>query len=360
MLRLKKYISSNLEARIGFIVYRYRFLFVYTVIGVLSLFAEIMIFRWLLFINLNEVPSYLIAFAFSIFFAYWFNVRLNFKVPIAKRNRAILYFFAISLCSGLANLSLRIYLNKFGWSYEQSRLIGSAILFLLAYSMHRKFSFYDYKKVGVAIYANGVEDIKSINQRIANYPDFIHVDLIDDTYGETQLDPKVYRLEVIKAYWPEKEVHVHLMSHAPSRWLDELLPFVDVLTIHAEIEEDPAQVLTHINNSGKKAGLCVKFDTPLESIHHLAGLFKVLMFLSIQTPGRSGQGFEINTLERIAEVNQWEQRNHFIICVDGGINEKNIGLLNVELVVSGSSVLNHPNPTKQIMRLQTASSYEAL
>jgi pentose-5-phosphate-3-epimerase len=226
--------------------------------------------------------------------------------------------------------------------------------------MHRKFSFYDYKKVGVAIYANGVEDIRSINQRISHYPDFIHVDLIDDTYGEAQFDPKVYRLEVIKAYWPEKEVHVHLMSRTPSRWLDELLPFADVLTIHAEIEEDPAQVLKYINASGKKSGLCVMSDTSLQAAYRLAGLFKVLMLLSIRTPGKSGQIFEIGTLDRIAEINRWEQRNDFIICVDGGINEKNIGLLNVELVVSGSSVLNHPDPTRQIMRLQTASSYEAL
>jgi pentose-5-phosphate-3-epimerase/putative flippase GtrA len=360
MSLLRKYISSSLEARIGFIIYRYRFLLVYTAIGVLSLFAEIMIFRWLLFVELAEVPSYLFAFSFSILFAYWFNVRLNFKVPIAKRNRAMFYFFFISLCSGLANLFLRIYLNKFGWSYEQSRLASSAVLFLLAYYMHRKFSFYDYKKVGVAIYANGVEDIRSINQRISHYPDFIHVDLIDDTYGEAQFDPKVYRLEVIKAYWPEKEVHVHLMSRTPSRWLDELLPFADVLTIHAEIEEDPAQVLKYINASGKKSGLCVMSDTSLQAAYRLAGLFKVLMLLSIRTPGKSGQIFEIGTLDRIAEINRWEQRNDFIICVDGGINEKNIGLLNVELVVSGSSVLNHPDPTRQIMRLQTASSYEAL
>lgn len=360
MNRLLKYLSPNLEAKMGFILYRYRFLFIYISIGLTSLFAEIVIFRWLTLIKLNDVIAYIVAFGFSIFFAYWFNVRLNFKVPIAKRNRAVFYFVIISLISGLFNLAFRIYINQFGWSYEQSRLIGSAIVFLFAYYLHRRFSFYDYKKVGVAIYADGVEDIKDIRQRIANYPDFIHVDLIDDTYGEKQLDPKAYRLEVIKAYWPEKQIHVHLMSHTPSRWLKDVLPFADVLTIHAEIEEDPADVLTYIKNSGKIAGLCLASATPVESVRHLAGLFNLLMFLSIKTPGISGQSFEIDTLERIRAVNQWEQRNHFIICVDGGINEKNVGLLNVELVVSGSSVLNNPNPTKQIMRLQTTSSYEAI
>jgi len=119
-------------------------------------------------------------------------------------------------------------------------------------------------------------------------------------------------------------------------------------------------VLDFIRKKGKKAGLCISLDTPTEKIKFLAGSIDMLMFLSIRIPGKSGQNFELETLDRIGEVNRWEQRREFEICVDGGINEKNIGLLNVENVVSGSSVLNHPNPPRQIMRLQTTSNYEKL
>ena len=73
----------------------------------------------------------------------------------------------------------------------------------------RKFSFRDYKKVGVAIYANGIEDIKSIWEKISTFPDFIHVDIIDETFSNNTPNPKAYRLETIEAFWPQKDIHCH-------------------------------------------------------------------------------------------------------------------------------------------------------
>ena len=64
------------------------------------------------------------------------------------------------------------------------------------------------------------------------------------------------------------------------------------------------------------------------------------------------------TLERIAAFNAWPDRSGFDVCVDGGVTETNVGLLNVEIVVSGSSVLRSADPRRQIMRLQTSSNYE--
>ena len=77
-------------------------------------------------------------------------------------------------------------------------------------------------------------------------------------------------------------------------------------------------------------------------------------------PGSSGQTFQMEALDRIREFNHWPGRSHVDACVDGGVTETNIGLLNVEIVVSGSSVLTHWDPRRQIMRLQTSSSYEQL
>ena len=92
----------------------------------------------------------------------------------------------------------------------------------------------------------------------------------------------------------------------------------------------------------------------------LAAKIDLLMLLSIAKPGHSGQEMELSVVERIAEIQHWPERKHFEMCVDGGVNERTISLLHVEKVVSGSSVLNHPNPTRQIMRLQTSSNYEAI
>ena len=77
------------------------------------------------------------------------------------------------------------------------------------------------QEVGVAIYANGVEDIKGIYEKIGSYADFIHVDIIDSSYGDVDTDPP-YRLETIKAYWPDHPIHVHVMSKYPSKWIAHL------------------------------------------------------------------------------------------------------------------------------------------
>ena len=62
---------------------------------------------------------------------------------------------------------------------------------------------------------------------------------------------------------------------------------------------------------------------------------------------------------QIREISGWTERQRLTLCVDGGVNEHNIGGLDVELAVSASSVLSSANPQRQILRLQTSSAYEA-
>ena len=59
---------------------------------------------------------------------------------------------------------------------------------MVAYLLHRRFTFRDFKRVGVAIYANGVENLKDIYERIGQYPDFIHVDIVDQTFSEDAIE----------------------------------------------------------------------------------------------------------------------------------------------------------------------------
>ena len=51
-------------------------------------------------------------------------------------------------------------------------------------------------------------------------------------------------------------------------------------------------------------------------------------------------------------------KNQFVLCVDGGVNTSISKLIDSECIVSGSSVLKHSDPIKQIMRLQTNNRFE--
>lgn len=357
---MKDVLAPSLYAGLQFRLYRYRFLFVYIVFGVTSLWIEILFMRGLHYFGLPGIVAQASGLTISVLFAYWMNVRFNFKVPIAKRNRALLYFAGISGLSAFLNYVFRTQLFEFGWSYEQARFGVSAVLFSFAYLLHRRYSFADRKQVGVAVYANGVEDIRGIREKIGEFPDFIHVDLIDASFGASDTDVRSYRLETIRAYWPKRKIHVHLMTRHPTRWLAEVLPHADVVIVHHEIDEDLREIFNQIESAGRQGGLALSHDTPIEAAAAMLDRITLLMLLTIERPGHSGQTFQLDALERIAAINTWPDRSRFKICVDGGVNERNIHLLNVELVVSGSSVLKANNPAGQIMRLQTSNNHEAV
>jgi ribulose-phosphate 3-epimerase len=241
---------------------------------------------------------------------------------------------------------------------ELSRFLIAGLFFIISYLLHRKFSFKEFKKVGVAIYADGVEDIKLIYDRISNISDFIHIDIVDKSFNPTCKDVKAYRAEVVRAYWQKKKIEVHIMSKTPSIWLDDLLPYVDIIYIHAEINENVQDIIKKIESAGVKAGIAVGISEKLESIYPYLENVKHVLLLAIPKPGFSGQKFDMDILPWIEELNQHKNRQNFEICLDGGVNQTTVKYLNVESVVSGSFILSAPNPIKNIMLLQTSGEYE--
>lgn len=355
-----RWLDSTLHARLRFRFYRHRFLMVYIIIGFVSLLVEVLLFRALKYYGFAENLAALIGLATGVSFAYYFNVRINFKIPTVKRNRALSYFVSIAVLSASINFTFKQHLIAIDWSYEQARFGVSTVLFSFSYLLHRRFSFVDHKQVGVAVYANGVEDIQGIREKIGDQADFIHVDLIDSSYGFADTEVRSHRLETIRAFWPKRKIHVHLMTRHPLKWLPEILPFADLIIVHAEIDDPLETVLREIRQANRQTGLCLQMSTDCATARPWLGQLNVLMLLTIINPGRSGQSFQFEALDKIRTINTWSDRSHLALCVDGGINETNIGLLNVELVISGSSVLTAADPARQIMRLQTSSNYEAI
>jgi len=338
--------------------YRFRFLSLYIVIGVLSLLLELAIRSQLLFLGVHVYPATVLSLMLGILFAFFGNTYFNFRIPPTRRNRALIYFIAISLFSGALQWSVVRVLDEIAFSYEQGRLIISGSLFMVAYLLHRRLTFRDFKRVGVAIYANGVEDLRGIHERIGQYPDFIHVDIVDQSFAPDAAETKAYRMETIHAFWPNREIHTHIMSKIPSRWLPEVLPYSHTVYVHWECEESLDQLFKTIRSADVHPGVALTMDTaPDEAGVDLGNVDSVLL-LTIQEPGKSGQKFDMDVLERIEQLNQMSFRKNIRICIDGGVNEKVMPLLEVEDVVSGSSVLNHRDPKGQILCLQTVGRYE--
>ena len=80
---------------------------------------------------------------------------------------------------------------------------------------------------------------------------------MDKTYNPNSKDVKAYRAEVVRAYWQNKKIEVHIMSKNPSVWLDDLLPYVDVIYIHPTMDEKLSEVIDKINFSKVEAGIAL-------------------------------------------------------------------------------------------------------
>ncbi|MDB2366487.1 hypothetical protein N9V49_03165 [Flavobacteriaceae bacterium] len=344
---------------LSFFKYRYRFLLGYIFIGILSIILELSI-RYILneIFSLNTFSSFS-SFILGVLFASWFNTKYNFKVSKSKINRALIYFIVISFISYIfQNLIISITGNIS--SYEVTRIVISAGFFWVAYLFHLKFSFRDYKKVGVAIYANGFEDLNSMFNKIENYPDFIHIDIVDYTMNESADEVLSYKTEVIKAFWNSKFIESHIMSKEPMKWVNEIVKNVDRIYIHLNINENVLDVLKFIKKSGCETGIVIHEKDDIKYINMYHDIIDSVLVLSIKNPGYSGQKFRPETLDIINLINSNKFRNKISLNVDGGINQGNVNLIDSENVVSGSYVLNSKNPKEKIMVLQTSSQYESI
>ena len=344
---------------LNFVKYKYRFFIGYIIIGIFSLVVEFIIYNALFSFQKNQILNSFFSVIIGVLFSFWFNIRYNFKISKTKRNRALFYFILISFFS----YALQIFLiNKIQdyFSYEASRIMISGSLFWIAYLLHLRFSFKDYKKVGVAIYANGIEDINQIFNKVGNYPDFIHVDIVDESINETAKKVLTYKTEVINGFWNSKYIEAHIMSKTPKKWILEILNNVNRIYIHIDIDEEIEELLKLIKENGCEAGIVIQYKSDLKVFEKYQNFIDSILVLAIKIPGYSGQDFEMKSLELISLINSHNLREQISLNIDGGVNEKNISLLKSESVVSGSYVLNAKDPIKNIMILQTSSQYESV
>lgn len=78
------------------------------------------------------------------------------------------------------------------------RFVTAAMVFLVSYSLHRKFTFTDIKKVGIALYLAHHENVAEVKETLKVIPDFIHLDLVDKTFNPQAQKVDLTKLQEIK------------------------------------------------------------------------------------------------------------------------------------------------------------------
>jgi ribulose-phosphate 3-epimerase len=118
----------------------------------------------------------------------------------------------------------------------------------------------------------------------------------------------------------------------------------DWISFHAEAAADAAGLLRQIRAAGRRAGLVLNPDTPLERLQPFLEAADYVLLMSV-FPGYGGQSFIPATLGRAAQLKKWTRgRNDgCLLQVDGGINPANAALLKdagADLFVVGTSLFN--------------------
>ena len=130
---------------------------------------------------------------------------------------------------------------------------------------------------------------------------------------------------------------VHLMFTNPMEYVDVYCRAgSDMITVHAEADDDPYRVLSRIKKNGKKAGISINPHTPPEMIQKLLPLCDHVLVMTVE-PGFGGQklrGYCLDKVSVIADMIKKTGRD-ITLAVDGGVKVDNAK----DVVASGANVL---------------------
>lgn len=188
-------------------------------------------------------------------------------------------------------------------------------------------------------------------KRIEPFCKFLHLDVMDAHY----VPNLSIGTPVIKTLRKHTDMvfDTHLMITNPEDYVKVFADCgSDYITFHIECSDDVPGLIDKIHGIGKKAGISIHPDTPIDEIYPYLGLVDLVLIMSVR-PGFGGQRFMPDACMRIDKVRRKlnEINSDAILSVDGGINAGTIKLARscgVDLFVSGSSVFCAPDSAKAV------------
>ncbi len=181
-----------------------------------------------------------------------------------------------------------------------------------------------------------------------------HLDIMDGVFV-----PNIsYGFPVIEAIasYAKKPLDAHLMTVEPWRYYEQYRKVgIDWLTVHYEACPHLNRDLQEIRRLGMKAGVSINPATPVSVLEQAVYYADLVLIMSVN-PGFGGQAFIETSYEKIEQLCRMrEEKNlHFLIQVDGGVNESRAKILyekGADILVAGSYVFSAKDPTAAILAI---------
>ena len=185
------------------------------------------------------------------------------------------------------------------------------------------------------------KDIKKLENAGA---DMIHVDVMDGHFvPNITIGPPV--IKSLRKY-TDLPFDVHLMISPVHKYIEDFSKAgSDIITIHPEATEDVKDSIDLIKSLGKKVGLSLNPDTPIDKIEKYLDQIDLVLVMTVY-PGFGGQKFISKVLNKIKNLKNIKDENkfRFDIEVDGGVNFENNKLAieaGANILVSGTTIFKN-------------------
>ena len=180
---------------------------------------------------------------------------------------------------------------------------------------------------------------------------WIHMDVMDGNWVVNKtitFGPALIR-SIRDRVGPNIFIDCHLMiTNAEQTWMQYVDAGVDLVIAHIEAIDDPAALISSIQEAGCQVGLVLNPDTPSNTILPYLTDLDLVLVMSV-VPGKGGQSFMPEVEDKVREFRAAIDRQisdggrATKLMIDGGIKHHNSALVSdwgIDVAVVGSGLIN--------------------
>lgn len=196
------------------------------------------------------------------------------------------------------------------------------------------------------------QDRANLMTRIRTVENFVGLIQIDLADGVLVNGKSLTTRFVFEQMDTKTNLQLHLMVEIPLFYLELPLPKVTSVCSQIEAKSPPRKFIDMARNLGYQVGLSLNPTTPISKLEPFVGEIDFVQFMTV-IPGAQGRGFKNPVLNKMVRFKA--AHPEMKVQVDGGINEKTLGLVlesGADDVIIGSAIFKDRSPLQALRKFQ--------